>query len=555
MRKLSLFFHKKIKVLIRQQISVEQRLEAIPFKHNAAMKLSYLLPVFTICLFPYFSQSQKYSLKEADDVWDDYLHEQFYIPTSGQYLLVNYASPHGGFNYNRNTDITTVVSYDSKMKKKYTVEVKELAGKKYQTSLSTASSLFMFYRDKDGTVYKSQLDPKDGSASLGEKVFSFSGERSKFIKGVSPDSSHYFILVENSTGKSGNEDYTGVVMDKQMNVIRKFSTSSNEERKNIMNRDELVTNDGTLLIINSVKTSAEKGSFHPVEQQIKRIGTDGNTTTSVLSGLPDGLFDNIMWTIEENNLAFVGLLAKTKKSDYTSVISGKFDLTQKKVNNIKETELNQVSYIQNSTHSLVKDILKEGIPTDVELIHDYLNSDHSKYLILEQNNSRTTSMGQYYAAGGAAGPMSQFGGTNYFNNNVYVIKLSAKGEVMWLKVVAKKQIQSETEVCSSIAVLKDSKNGLHLLYNDDTKNTDAEPNKKVSTATLDPKMKNTSLACSYITNEGTMTKTLLQNNEDVEHFFSPENFVAANANKILYTSYRVRNMGKSTFRLGVLDLK
>jgi len=519
------------------------------------MKPLRFLTFSFICFLPFLSQSQKYSLKEAEDVWDDYLHEQFFLPRTGQTLLFNYASPHGGFSYNRKTDNTTVIAYDTKMRKKYTVEVKELAGKKYETSIANNNSLFIFYTDKDGTVYKTEFDPSNGSTTGTQKVFSYKADRQEFFKGVSPDSSHYFVSCKSSTGKSGSEDYTGVVMDRQMNTVAKFSTSSNAERRDIVATDQLVSNNGTMFILSTVEVKSERGSYYPFEQQIKQITADGNTTTSVLSNLPEGLFDNVSWSVDGNNIVFNGLLSKTKKGNYTSVVSGKFDVAAKKVTNVKEAELAQVSYIQTSTHSLVKDIVKEGIPTDVSLVSHFYNSDKSSYILLEENNSRNHSMGQYYATGGALGSTSQFGATNYFNDNVYVIKLSPPGEVVWLKVVAKKQIQSEREVYSSVAVMKDSKNGLHFFFNDHTKNTDAEPNKKVSTVHLNPKMNNTSLACAYITADGKMTKTILQNNEDAEHFFSPEGFSLVGNNKMLYTSYKARNMGKSTFRLGSLDVK
>jgi hypothetical protein len=519
------------------------------------MKSIRFLTFSFICFLPYFSHSQKYSLKEAEDVWDDYLHQQFFLPATGQSLLFNYASPHSGFSYNRKTDNTTATAYDSKMRKKYSVDVKELSGKKYQTSISNGSGLFVFYSDKEGTVFKCQLDPSNGTTASTQQVFSFQGDKTEFFTGVSADSSHYFVLCKSSMGTSASQDYTGAVLDKQMNVVRKFSTTSNDERWSIIANSYLLGNDGTLFITSTVNVKTEKGSYYPLEQQVKQITTDGNTSTSIVTGVPEGRFSNVSWALDGNNITFNGLLAKSKKSDFTSIVWGKFDVTGKKVTNVKEIQLSQVFYLQNSTNSLVKDIVTDGIPADVALIGSFINSDKSTYIIVEQTNRQDHSLGHYYAAGGAFGTASQFGGTNHFNNNVYIVKLTPAGEVAWLKVVAKKQVQSETEVCSSVAVIKDGKDGLHVFFNDNSRNTDAEPNKKVSMATLDPNMKNTSLACSYITSEGNMTKTILQNNDDADHFFSPENYLPVGDNKILYTSYRVRSMGKSTFRLGSLNIQ
>jgi hypothetical protein len=409
-----------------------------------------------------------------------------------------------------------------------------------------------------GAVYKHDLNVTNGILTGGkEKLFSFLGERYSFEKGVSPDSNQYFLVCEYHNSKDKNESYAGVIMDKQMNVVSKFSFTMAEERDDVLSTEYKLLDNGVLLLISALKQKSPKGTYTPVQYNIRQIEKEGKSQTSVLSGVPEGLFDNIIWKTVSNQLSFTGFLSKGKKADFTSMITGVFDLEQKKTSVVKETELNKIPFLQNATEPYLKEIAKGGIPTLTKVVTSFRNADQSSYLVLEENSSKFhDNYGSYMAAGGAFGTQSRFSsGTNYNSGNVFIIKLTQSNDIEWIKLIGKNQVQPLSDAYTSVAYIKDAKEGIHFFFNDQSGNEQAEPQKNNRMAILQSKLNNTSLASVYITKDGKVSKQFIQNNESTDHFFSPRDFSLAGSNQIIYTAYRYRNLGRSSYRIGAIMIK
>ena len=153
-----------------------------------------------------------------------------------------------------------------------------------------------------------------------------------------------------------------------MNVLDKFSFTAMEEREDVLSSEYLLNNSGTLVLVKSLKQKTGKGNYAPLAYVVQQVGSNGKTSTSSLAGLPDGLFDHVAWRLMENELQFAGLLSKQKKSDFTSIITGEFNLAERKLTNIKETEFAKVDFLQSSSDKFITDIAKAGIPTELSLI-------------------------------------------------------------------------------------------------------------------------------------------------------------------------------------------
>ena len=204
----------------------------------------------------------------------------------------------------------------------------------------------------------------------------------------------------------------------------------------------------------------------------------------------------------------------------------------------------------------MKDLAEEGVPDNTKLLSAYQNQDGSSYLILEVNSSRyNDATGRWLASGGPHGNVSRYSSsTEYKAGNIYVLKLTVSNEVEWLKVVAKNQIQINYEKYLSIAHIKDRNDGLHLFFHDAPINKQVDPWKKMPYTILQRNLKNSALASVYIRKDGTATKSYIKSNNDQDHHLSPVSFVPVGNQQILYTSYEIRNAGKSTYRLGTVIL-
>ena len=417
----------------------------------------------------------------------------------------------------------------------------------------------MFSVDGQGDVHKSELNLLDGnSIESADKIFSFSGEHFSFKKGSSPDSSRYFLLCESHDTKDKNNSYAGVIMDKGMNVLNKFSFTAYEERDDVLSTEYLLSNSGTLVLIRSVKQKTNKKDFTPITYVAQQVGSNGKTSTYSLTGLPDGLLDHVAWQLKENDLYFAGLLAKKKKSDFTSIINGEFNLAERKLSNIKETEFAKVDYLQTSSDKYINDVAKSGIPAEVSLLSTFYNKDGSSYLLYEVNNTRDfDAYGPYLAAGGAFGTRSQFGSrTDYTTGNIFVAKLTATKQLEWLRIIGKNQIEPASNKYVGPVYLKDSEDRIHLIFHDDVQNTQAEPQKKMNRAELEkPFRRAISMASVQIDKSGNLKKQFIYDNQSTDYFLSPRDFVTKQNNQFIYTSYRYRNAGKSSYRLGTIMIK
>ena len=499
-------------------------------------------------LFPYFSSGQKYVVKQSDAVLDDYLHEIFPVPSG--YLVVNYASPHGAFSYKRK-EKGFVNGYNASLKQTFTTPF-SLEGKDYTAGFSVDGKIYIFAMGEDRNIYRMTLDAAKGSAiGATEKMFSVPGENTKTFKGCSADSSLYYLLFRDHEKGEKTESLHGVVMDRQMNTITRLSATFEEQPDEIGKLECVLANDGTLSVVTPSKNKTSKGEYMPLKYSIKQFDKAGKPTTTLLYNLPEGLLTNTSWEANAAGLSFTGLLSPGKKAGYTSIVSGTFDNKQRKLVDIKKLEIAQTSFALQTAEPYMKEITKEGIPKEAVLSADFTFEDQSRVLILEiREDEFHDHYGSYLASGGAWGPQSRFSShMNYETGNVYVVKLNAHNEMQWLKCVRKKQIEPSVRNYTGIVALKDDKERVHIIFHDNRLNKEVLPRNPASTILEGGDLNGINIAAITVDKEGTIKKEFIAEDRGLEHFFSPNRSVVSN-NKVVYSAYRQRNGGKSTYTLG-----
>src|SRR5258705_11282126 len=171
---------------------------------------------------PFIAGAQLIVIQESPQSMDDYLHD-FFQPAPGHYIAPNYADPHGAFTSNRNARSSSITSYDTRLKPVYSGEINALTGKKYQGGLESDKRLHIFYSG-DSDVFMDELDLSTGQLKGSPvQLFKFANEPATLLKGFSADSSYCYALFKCAAAKSKDEIFQGVIMNRKMDIITRFS--------------------------------------------------------------------------------------------------------------------------------------------------------------------------------------------------------------------------------------------------------------------------------------------------------------------------------------------
>jgi hypothetical protein len=254
------------------------------------------------------------------------------------------------------------------------------------------------------------------------------------------------------------------------------------------------------------------------------------------------LFANSTWTGDDKKLTFCGLLAKTKKTGFTTIVSGEYNISQKTISGVKETELATSSFLQNSTEKYLKGISKEGIPGEAGLVASFAEPDGSVILILEKTQMiQTRSNGFDY--------------TDFRSGDLYVVRIKAMNELDWIKIIPKNQLEPMAYTFTGIISTADGKGGVLLIFHDNGKNENTDAGDKASQATLQTGWKNISLAVVAIHKDGTISKKFIFDNSTTDFHLAPQQPYLINRNTLVFTSYDQKTMGRSNYRIGIIQIR
>jgi hypothetical protein len=491
-------------------------------------------------LIPLIGIAQNYSVKESATLVTDFLHE-FFQAAPDHYLALNFSAPHGAFSLKRDDMTTIATTYDKNLRQIRSSPIKELGGKKYETALEFHGHLELFFSDQKRAVYKSEFDiSKGGLTGITEELFTNPNENATYLKGFSRDSSYTFLLCKSFDKKGKDEAYYGVVMDKEMNVVTKFSFFLEGLREYIGSTACVLSDQGLLTIITGVRVKASKADFRPLQYLVTEVSRDGKSGTSQISDLPEGLLANMEWTARENGLSFTGLMAKTKKAGYTGVVTGDYSSSEKKISNIRETDFGNTAFFQNASEKYLKELAKEGIPAEANLVATYTLSDHAIILILETSETIVTS--------------GSFSYMDTNSGNIYIVKINQKQEPDWVQIVPKKQQEPTSPIYTGTVSMPDGKDGVFIFFHDDERNEKLEGGSKAAGALLGGDWRHLHLAAVHVSADGNIAKKYIVDDYRADLLLAPAQPHTIYDHEIIYTSYNLKSLGRSTYRIGAIKV-
>ncbi len=131
-----------------------------------------------------------------------------------------------------------------------------------------------------------------------------------------------------------------------MHMVTKFSFTLEGLREYIASTTCVLSDQGLLHVITAVRVKSSKSDFRPLQYIISEVNNEGKSVSTQLDNLPEGLLAGMIWSVGEKGLSFTGLCAKTKKTGFTSIITGQYHSWSKKVSDIVETEFNKTAFFK-----------------------------------------------------------------------------------------------------------------------------------------------------------------------------------------------------------------
>lgn len=489
----------------------------------------------TFCMIITFVdlQAQKYILNESTAEVKDYNH--FFVPTGkGKYIDILYATPHGAFSYNRNYENTIVTAYDQKLNQIYSKPIEAVKGKTYEGHIYLWGRLFLLFVNSKDNLFVYELNTENGSADLVNGLTE-DEDKSTYIKtGVSPDSSHFFLLRINERNKESV--YKGVVVNRDMKVVNRFSGTY--EDKNIRSINYAVSNEGVFNILCVAGEISRKSEILPLKYTVIQFKA-GKKNTGYLKDIPLGILSSMILKATGDSLYYTALLAKDRTSSYSSVISGIYN---------------------DAGNTTVKNDLPFSIPVNAGIVTVNNAEDKSTTIVLEAGTGDIyTAFSGWIPTPGSAGMSgTYYGGRSVVTitkANAFVIKLKDDHSVEWAKTISKYQYETKRQIYAGIIPLFDSNGGLSLFFHDARKNDQVE-NIKIATSVLPDKRKEVGLACVYINKNGKASKKFIDDaGNDSDYYFSPVNAVTEAGGKVVYSSYDYRNGGRSRYHIATITIK
>jgi hypothetical protein len=518
--------------------SYKQRYFAILLNHQKPMnKRTFSLAMLAVYLAPAIVFGQTLTIKESPKEKADYLHK-FFKPAPDRYLAINYASPHSAFGYDRNTSNTEITCYDSSLNEVYSTRVQALKGNKYVESIEIDQKHYILFADNK-KIFRCELNPSDGQLKGSPaEILSVTKKTEEAYTGVSSNNNLCFAVFTDEK----NEVYEGVIMDKQLNVITKFAYEPGKIKGKIRQSWCILSNEGTLYIVNRIDVNSGNNDYRPKQYLVTEISRDGKAVSTPLTDLPSGLIHNMVWKVDKNVLSFVGLLSRSEKEIYTVILSGEFSSSQKKIINLNQSLINDAAYWQKATGKYLL-AYQSGIGTSNEIVSSIIGDDGSVTMVLLTTDIRYISRGSYYASDAST-------------RDAVVVKISPDHELAWLQFVPLGQQESNTFSYSGVIATSPNKKDLLLFFHDNTRNYSSPPDGSYSGVTLlkDVWYKDIDLAVVHIAEDGTVTRKSAGATVDPDfHFAGREPYFIA-GNEIIYTSYNIKNAGRSKYRPGLIKI-
>jgi hypothetical protein len=498
------------------------------------VKLICLLAFFHPCI----AQNKAISAKEVADINKDFLHD-FFRPVANRYLSFNYAGPHGAMSYNRNYNKTFVQGYDAKLNEVFNMPVKELAGNKYQGGLEYNNALHIFYADGK-KIYRCEIDGNTGNTkSASALVMSVKQDPDHFYKGYSPDSNFCYILFDYDTDRGATSQYEGAVLDKNLNVVTTFLFALKKVDNYIENKTCVLSPEGLFYMIHAVRVKSKE--FKPLQYLLTEISKDGKEVTNFLEDLPQGRFNNVIWKPVKNGLSFTGLLAKNEKEGFKYILTGQFNSWQKKLTDLKEQDFTASPYWQSATDKFLKEIQTGGVNSEVNILNSFTNDDGSMAMVMQRKVITTTFRGNYSY-------------TDTHTGSVYAMKMNADGSLAWLQVIPCSQSESTYPIYSGAIAMQRKNKDVVVVLLDNEKNLKRKPEENFSGVGVSGSCGSCQLTAVIIKDDGTITRSGLGKGMAPDHFMAPNKPFVVYDDEILYTSFHDRNLGRSTYKLGVIRL-
>lgn len=500
-------------------------------------KRTFSLAMLAVYLAPAIGYGQTLTIKESPKEKADYLHK-FFKPAPDRYLAINYASPHGAFGYDRNTSNTEITCYDANLNEVYSTRVQALKGNKYMGSIEIAQKHHILFADNK-KIFRSELNPSDGQAKGSPtEILSVTKKTDEVYTGVSSDSNYCYAVFTDDD----NEVYEGAIMDKQLNVVSKFSYEIGKIKGNIRQTTCVLSPEGTLYIVNRINVKPGKNDFRPMQYLVTEISRDGKTVSTPLTDLPTGLIFNLTWKAVKNGISFVGLLSRSEKENYTVIISGEFNGPQKKIINQKEVLINDAPYWQKVTSKYLQGF-QGGFSTGNELESSIIGDDGSVTMVLLTTDIRYTTRGNYHY-------------TDASTRDAVVLKITPDHELGWLQFVPLGQQEPFAPTYSGVLAISPNKKDLFLFFHDNIRNYNSPPDGHYSGVTLSNSwFKDIDLAVVHITEDGTLTRKSVGQTADPDFHFAGREPHLITGNEIIYTSYNTKIAGRSTYRPGLIKIK
>lgn len=395
----------------------------------------------------------------------------------------------------------------------------------------------MFANNKK--IYRFELNLADGQAKESSvELLTVSKKTEEAYTGVSSDKNLCFAVFTNED----KEVYEGVIMDKQLNVVTKFSYETGKIKGRIRQNWCMLSPEGTLYIVNRIDVSSGSKDYRPKQYLVTEISRDGKTASTPLTDLPTGLIHNMVWKVDKNVLSFVGLLSRSEKEIFTVILSGEFSSSQKKIINLNQSLINDAPYWQKATGKYLLGY-QNGIGANKELESSIIGDDGSVTMVLLTTDIRYISRGSYYA-------------TDASTRDAVVVKISPDHELAWLQFIPLGQQESNTLSYSGVITTSPNKKDLLLFFYDNILNYNSTHDGFYSSVTLlkDKWYKDIDLAVVHITEDGTFTRKSAGATTDPDFHFAGREPYLITGNEIIYTSYNIKNAGRSKYRPGLIKI-
>jgi hypothetical protein len=479
-------------------------------------------------LFPCISKAQNFTAHESSESKEDYLHE-FFRTSSGTYLAINYASPHSAFSYNRKYNKAHIVGYDAKLNEKYVTFNKDLAGNIFQAAFELNKNLQVFYinGNKLSTV---AIDPATGQ-SIGSETLLLTMKQvpQHSFNGFSPDSNFYFLIFDYATDNGKSNQYEGVVLDKNLKVVRNLSFALEKMQDFLVNTATVLSNDGSFFMIHGLRVK-EKNVYRPYIYHITSIDSVGDLYKQMLYQMPEGWLNNIFWRPAEGGLSFTGVLAKKENSGMKYILSGNYYSAEKRLENIREINIVEQPWYNTVADKYTKQTTTVGLYPAARTTKTFINSDGSVVLAMQSVGSSTITSSSF----------------------VEVLKVNADGSFGWHHTIPLSQVEN-LPIYTGIMVTQQDNRDIVVAYLDDPENNTRKPGGDIKRVNVNNG--GGQAVAVIIKDNGIISKTLIKTPNDPAFFLAPQQPYKGYENEILYTSYDYKTQGRSRYKLGIIKLR